>query len=162
VSVERETFPALLEDKRVVLGHVDRAYWTDLGTPELYIQGSADLVRGVIVPSARPGTPGEALVMPGASVHPSARVYGGSSVLPGAVVGPDCVVEGSVVMADAVVGAASRVRRSAVGHGAQVAEEVLLDHSVVGSDARIGAGNELRHGARVASHLDLPPGSLSF
>lgn len=162
VSVERETFPALLEDKRVVLGHVDRAYWTDLGTPELYVQGSADLVRGVIVPSARPGTPGEALVMPGASVHPSARVYGGSSVLPGAVVGPDCVVEGSVVMADAVLGAASRVRRSAVGHGAQIADEVLLDHAVVGSGARIGVGNELRHGARVASHLDLPPGSLSF
>lgn len=162
VSVERETFPSLLEDSRVVLGHVDRAYWTDLGTPDLYIQGSADLVRGVIVPSARPGTPGESLVMPGATVHPTARVYGGSSVLPGAIVGPDCVVEGSVVMADAVVGSASRVRRSAVGHGAILRDEVVLDHAVVGAGAEIGSGNELRHGVRVASHLDLPPGALSF
>lgn len=162
VSVERETFPALLEDARLVLGHVDRAYWTDLGTPELYVRGSADLVRGVIVPSARPGPPGESLVLPGAAVHPDAQVYGGSSVLPGAIVGPDCVIEGSVVMADAVVGAGSRVRRSAVGHGAEVADEVLVEDAVVGANARIGAANELRHGARVASHLDLPPASLRF
>jgi mannose-1-phosphate guanylyltransferase len=162
VSVERETFPALLAQDRMVLGHVDRAYWTDLGTPELYVQGSADLVRGVIVPSARPGPPGEALVRPGATVHPTARVYGGSSVLPGAVVGPDCVIEGSVVMADAVVGAASRVRMSAIGHGAQVAENVLVDHAVVGADARIGSGNELRRGARVSAGLDLPADALHF
>lgn len=162
VSVERETFPALLEEGRLVLGHVDRAYWTDLGTPALYVQGSADLVRGVIVPSARPGPPGEALVLPGATVHPTALVYAGSSVLPGAVVGPDCVIEGSVVMADAVVGAASRVRQSAIGQGAEIADEVLVERSVVGAGARVGAGNELRHGARVSSHLDLPAGSLRF
>jgi mannose-1-phosphate guanylyltransferase len=162
VSVERETFPALLEQNRTVLGHVDRAYWTDLGTPELYVQGSADLVRGVIVPSARPGAPGESLVLSGATVHPTARVYGGSSVLAGAIVGPDCVIEGSVVMADAVVAAGSRIRRSAVGYGAHIADEVLVEDSVVGAGASIGAGNELRHGARVSSHLDLPPGALRF
>jgi mannose-1-phosphate guanylyltransferase len=162
VSVERETFPDLLRTGRTVLGHVDRAYWTDLGTPALYVQGSADLVRGVIVPSARPGLPGESLVMPGATVHPTARVYGGSSVLPGAVVGPDCVVEGSVVMADAVIGAGSRVRRSAIGQAAEVAGDVLVETSVIGAGARIGTGNEIRHGARVAAHLELPPHALRF
>jgi len=162
VSVERETFPALLEEKRVVLGHIDRAYWTDLGTPELYVRGSADLVRGVIVPSARPGPPGEALVLPGASVHPTARVYGGSSVLPGAIIGPDCVIEGSVVMGDAVVGAGSRIRLSAVGAAAELADDVLVDHAVIGAAAHVGSGNELRHGARVSAHLDLPAGSLRF
>ncbi len=72
------------------------------------------------------------------------------------------MVEGSVVMADAVVGSASRVRRSAVGHGATLRDEVVRDHAVVGAGAEIGSGNELRHGVRVASHLDLPPGALSF
>lgn len=162
VSVERETFPALLERGTTVLGHVDRAYWTDMGTPELYVQGSADLVRGVIVPSARPGPPGESLVLPGAIVHPTARVYGGSSVLPGAVIGADCVIESSVVMADAVVGSASRVRQSAIGEAAELADDVVVDHSVVGAGAHIGAGNELRHGARVSSHLRLPAESLHF
>jgi mannose-1-phosphate guanylyltransferase len=162
VSVERETFPALLEDKRLVLGHVDRAYWTDLGTPDLYVQGSADLVRGVIVPSARPGPPGEALVLDGADIHPTARVYGGTSVLPGAVVGPDCVVEGSVIMGEVRLGAGCRVRSSAVGAGATLEDDVVLEHSVVGEGARIGARNELRHGARVSVDLHLPPGALRF
>jgi mannose-1-phosphate guanylyltransferase len=162
VSVERDTFPALLEDGRLLLGHVDRAYWTDLGTPALYVQGSADLVRGLVVPSARPGPPGEALVLDGAAVHPTARVYGGSSVLPGASVGADAIVEGSVVMPDATVGDGSRVRFSAVGAGAWLGADVLLEHAVVGAGARIGRGNELRRGARVACDLDLPPEAIRF
>jgi mannose-1-phosphate guanylyltransferase len=162
VSVERDTFPLLLEQKMLLLGHVDRAYWTDLGTPELYVQGSADLVRGLIVPSARPGPPGEALVLPGAQVHPSARVYGGTSVLAGAVVGADCVVEGSVVMPGARIGAGSRVRHSAVGADVLLDDEVVLDRAVVGDGSHVGRGNELRRGARLACHLDLPAGALRF
>jgi mannose-1-phosphate guanylyltransferase len=162
VSVERDTFPLLLEQKRLLLGHVDRAYWTDLGTPELYVQGSADLVRGLIVPSARPGPPGESLVLDGAHVDPSARVYGGTSVLGGAVVGPDCVVEGSVVMPGARIGAGSRVRHSAVGADVVLDDEVVLDRAVVGDGAHVGRGNELRRGARLACHLDLPAGALRF
>jgi mannose-1-phosphate guanylyltransferase len=162
VSVERDTFPTLLTEGRLLLGHVDRAYWTDLGTPELYVQGSADLVRGLVVPSARPGPPGEVLVLDGAQVHPSARLYGGTSVLPGASIGADAVVEGSVVMPGAEVGAGCRVRSSAVGVQAWLGEEVLLEHAVVGDRARIGRGNELRRGARVAGGLDLPPEAIRF
>jgi mannose-1-phosphate guanylyltransferase len=162
VSVERETFPALLEEKRLLLGHVDRAYWSDLGTPELYVQGSADLVRGLVVPSARPGPPGEALVLEGAVVHPSARVYGGTSVLPGARVGADAVVEGSVLMAGASVGAGCRVRSSAVGPNAILEDEVLLEHAVVGEGAFIGRRNELRRGARAACDLVLQPEAIKF
>ena len=33
VSVERETFPELVAAGALVLGHVDPAYWLDLGTP---------------------------------------------------------------------------------------------------------------------------------
>jgi mannose-1-phosphate guanylyltransferase len=162
VSVERETFPALLAAGRLVLGHLDRAYWTDLGTPDAYIQGSADLVRGLIAPSARPGPPGEALVLPGAQVHPTARVFRGSSILPGAVVGANAVVEASVVMADAKVGEGATVVHSAVGRGAQVGDGARISHSVVGDDAVVGARNELRAGARVQSGAVLAAACLRF
>src|SRR5262249_45536659 len=47
VSVEREVFPALLADDDVsVYGYVDASYWRDMGTPEDFVRGSADLVRG--------------------------------------------------------------------------------------------------------------------
>src|SRR4051794_14888651 len=48
VSVERETFPALLSTGAQVVGYVETAYWLDLGTPAAYVRGSADLVRGVV------------------------------------------------------------------------------------------------------------------
>ena len=51
VSVERETFPGLLASGARVSGHVDVAYWRDMGTPMDLVRGSADLVRGV-APSA--------------------------------------------------------------------------------------------------------------
>lgn len=162
VSVERETFPSLLERRRLLLGHVDRAYWTDLGTPQLYIRGSADLVRGLIAPSARPGPPGESLVLDGAQVAASARVYGGSSILPGAVVEADTVVESSVVMAGAHVGPGCTVRRSALGPGSRLGESCVLDDAVVGEGAVVGAENELRNGARVASGLTLTKRAIRF
>src|SRR5579864_3043466 len=48
VSVERDTFPGLIAAGEVVLGYVDTSYWLDVGTPEAFVQGSRDLVRGAI------------------------------------------------------------------------------------------------------------------
>src|SRR3984957_5311158 len=47
VSVEREVFPRLLSDGLCVCGYVDATYWRDMGTPEDFVRGSADLVRGI-------------------------------------------------------------------------------------------------------------------
>src|SRR3954451_19223422 len=68
VSVERETFPELVAGGAVVLGHVDQAYWLDVGTPAAYVRGSRDLVRGVMPSGAVPGPIGDRLVLDGASV----------------------------------------------------------------------------------------------
>lgn len=48
VSVERETFPGLLEAGRTVVGWVDPGYWLDLGTPLAFARGSADIVLGKV------------------------------------------------------------------------------------------------------------------
>ena len=37
VSVERETFPGLVEHDAVVVGYVENAYWRDVGTPEALV-----------------------------------------------------------------------------------------------------------------------------
>ena len=58
VSVERETFPELLAAGARVSGHVDTAYWRDMGTPADLVHGSADLVRGVAPSAALPGPVG--------------------------------------------------------------------------------------------------------
>jgi mannose-1-phosphate guanylyltransferase len=162
VSVERETFPGLLAARRRVFGCVDRAYWVDLGTPAAYVRGSADLVLGRVSSPARPGWPGEFLILDGADVAPTATLRAGTSVLPGATVGDGAVVDGSVVMAGATVGAGCIVRGSAVGTGASLGEDCVLVDAVVGDGARLGARNELRFGARVACDLSIPDGGVRF
>ncbi|BDH50954.1 hypothetical protein MTP02_19650 [Streptomyces albus] len=54
VSVERETFPGLLESGAHLQGMVDSTYWLDLGTPQAFVRGSADLVLGRAPLARRP------------------------------------------------------------------------------------------------------------
>ena len=47
VSVERQTFPQLIEANRKVMGFIEKAYWLDIGTPNALMKGSRDLVTGI-------------------------------------------------------------------------------------------------------------------
>ncbi|QXE35188.1 NDP-sugar synthase [Streptomyces sp. GMY02] len=149
VSVERETFPGLLASGIPVRGVVDDTYWLDLGTPAAFVQGSADLVRGIVHSPALPGPAGEALVLPGARVHPRAVLGGGTVIGEGAEIAGGSVVEGSVVLPGARIAAGACVRRSVIGRRAMVGADSSLDAVVVGDGARVGAGNELPAGLRI-------------
>ena len=162
VSVERETFPSLIADGRVVMGYLDNSYWLDVGTPEAFVRGSCDLVLGRLASPAVGPVTGEALVVPGALVHETASVAGGSTIGPGSVVGPGAVVTGSVLFDGAAVAAGARISGSVVGNGAKVDSDTVLDGVVIGDGASIAAGNELRNGLRVWPGVQLPPLSVRF
>jgi len=162
VSVERETFPGLIDAGELILGHVDTAYWLDVGTPEAFVRGSRDLVLGVLASPARPGPSGEALVLPGATVDPGAEVTGGTVVGAGARIGAGAHVDGSVLFEGANVAAGAVVRSSAVGVGAWIGEGAVLDGVVIGDGARIDPGNELARGLRVWPGTELGPTSIRF
>ena len=141
VSVERETFPALVADGALVVGYVENAYWRDVGTPAALVAASADLVLGVVrSPAVRSLGGDPARIDPDADVHPTARVEGGSVVLHGAVVGEEAVVNGSVVMSGASVGGGAELLASVVGPGARVADGVRLEKVTVGDGAVVEAG----------------------
>ncbi len=162
VSVERETFPALLAAGAVVTGYVETAYWLDLGTPAAFVAGCCDLVLGRAPSPALPGPPGEALVLAGAVVAADAVLTGGTTVGAGAEVGAGAVLDGAVVFDGATVGAGARVRRSVVGRDASVGAGTVLDGVVLGDGARVGAGNELRTGVRVWPGTVISDGSVRF
>lgn len=164
-SVERETFPALIEAGAVVMGYPDTAYWLDVGTPEAFVQGSCDLVLGRLAsPALRPtgGVPGEVLILGGAQVDPDARVGGGTVVGAGSVIAAGAQVEGSVLFDGVHVGSGAQVRASVLGSGVRIAGPAVLDGAVVGDGARVAAGNELRAGIRLWPGVDLGPTSVRF
>lgn len=136
VSVERETFPALVADG--TLYALDgNAYWLDAGTPETYLQANLDL-----------------LPADGSSVHPDADVAESahverSVVGAGATIGDDATLTEAVVLEGATVEAGARVHRSIVGPGATVGTGAeLLDLTVIG--AEVDVESSARHtGERV-------------
>jgi mannose-1-phosphate guanylyltransferase len=162
VSVERDTFPGLIEAGELVMGYHESAYWLDVGTPQTFVRGSCDLVLGRLAAPAVPGPPGDMLLLAGASVKPDAVVSGGSVVGAGASVGSGATVYGSVLFDSATIGEGAVVRGSVVGRGAVVAPGAVLDEAVVGDVAYIGPGNELARGIRVWPGVRLEPASVRF
>jgi mannose-1-phosphate guanylyltransferase len=149
LSVERETFPGLIESGSLVVGYVENAYWRDVGTPAALVAASRDLVLGEArSPAVRASTDGS-LVSESAQVAPSAVLHGGTVVADGACVGPGAEVSGSVVMAHAVVEAGAVVRASAIGPGAVVGSGVRLCEVTLGDGAKVGPGAQLAPGSRV-------------
>lgn len=159
ISVEVDTFPGLLRDGALVLGHVDIAYWLDLGTPAAFVKGACDLVLGE-APGALT-TFGESLVLEGAQVSSDAGLTGGTCIGERSIVGHS-TIHGTVVFADARIGDGCVLRDSVIGVGAHIEDGVVLDGVVVGDGATIGANCELLTGARVYPDAMLPAGSVRF
>lgn len=162
VSVERDTFPGLLASGARVSGHVDNAYWRDMGTPGDLVHGSADLVRGIAPSAALPGPRGEAIILEGADVAADAFVFGGSTVGHKAIVGSGAKVEGSMLFDGASVAPGAIVESSVVGAGARIEAGAHVRDAVIGDRAVVGAHCELKHGARVWPDVELPPHGLRF
>jgi mannose-1-phosphate guanylyltransferase len=123
VSVERETFPALVAD-RSLFALDDGCYWIDTGTPCEYVQAQIDLVDGVR------GAPVE-------GIHQSAEVSA------------DASVKRAVVGAGAVIAAGARVEAAVLLAGAGVEADAVVDGSVIGERAVVGAGAHVTGGSVV-------------
>lgn len=124
VSIERETFPAMVRDGSL-FARADDAYWLDTGTPADYLQAHRDLVEG------RRGTPPS----PGARRQQDGLWVSGSPKVEGAVVGACYVADG------AVVAEGSRIETSVLGEGAVVEAGATVSASVLLAGARVAAGS---------------------
>ncbi|WP_329119880.1 NDP-sugar synthase [Streptomyces sp. NBC_01353] len=162
VSVERETFPELLASGAHLQGLVDSTYWLDLGTPQAFVRGSADLVLGHAPSPAVPGRCGDRLVLPTARVARDAKLTGGTVVGDGAVVGAGARITGSTLHADAVVEPGAVITDSLIGAGARIGARTVLTGAVIGDGAHVGPDNELREGIRIWCNAVLPAGSVRF
>ncbi len=108
LSVEQDTFPDLIAADETVMGYLESAYWLDVGTPEAYVRGSADLVLGELASSAVPGDTGEALLLQGARRIPRPSSPAARSQVLAPSSGPALTVDGSVLFDGVMVGAGAQ------------------------------------------------------
>ena len=126
VSVERETFPALLSQGAKVFGFVDNSYWLDIGNPGALLKATRDLIEstGYIMAQGK-----------GSSVDPTAVVDQGSYVGANAVVGAGARVHQSVIGDGAIIGANVDLTRTFVASGFQVPENSSYEGEFLGFSA---------------------------
>ena len=160
VSIERETFPALVEAGTLYVMASD-VYWLDTGTPAQYLRANLDLVTGV-----RGGAPA-----PGArEVERGVWHDGAGPLVDGTVVAPALVgdaafvsggaeVGGSVVGAGARVGVGARVRGSVLLRGAVIGPGAVVDGSIVGEAAVVETGAQVRELSVVGGRTTVPSGT---
>lgn len=108
VSVERETFPQLVAEKRPIFGYHEQAYWLDVGTPAALFKGSRDLVVG------------DFHAMPGCQISPDTKITGGTSIGARCQIGSGATIDDCIIGDDVQIGAGVSLVRSFVAHGVRV------------------------------------------
>jgi mannose-1-phosphate guanylyltransferase len=164
VSIEREVWPVLAE--RGLRGFADReAYWLDIGTPERYLQGTADILSGRVRTEAgarldgRRVAVGERCDIAG-EVRGPALVGDGVRIGEGAVIGPATVLGSDVIIdSGALVERSVLLDGARVGEGAEVRGSILAPRARVGAGAQVGEDAVLGEGAEVAAGAVLEPGA---
>ena len=167
VSIERETFPRMLDQRFRLYAFPSDAYWIDIGTPDKYLQAHDDVLAGKLglppAPGAREAGSGiwlqgevevddsarlEAPVLLGAGARIEAGARIARSVIgPGGHVEHDATVVRSIVLERAQVGAGARVSDTVVGAGAELgAESTATDQTIVGPCAVLSAGTTVARG----------------
>ncbi len=90
VSIEREFFPALVDDGTPCFGWLAEAYWRDIGSPDAYRDAQIDLLDGRVRSPLAP--PGDATA--GSWIADGVRVGHGARVDAPSVIGPDVDARG--------------------------------------------------------------------
>jgi mannose-1-phosphate guanylyltransferase len=152
VSIERETFPRMLEARGALYAMASDVYWLDIGTPDKYLAAHADVLRGALgFPPVLGAEEHDAGIWlePGAVVDPSTRLVPPVLVGRDAAIGAGAWVSGASIGAGCTIGYGARVTRSVLHDGARVGRAADVADSVLGPEVEIGEGATVRGEIRV-------------
>ena len=180
VDFSGEVFPALLEQRKPIFGHVCEGYWEDVGTLEAYTRAHKDVLDGkveVTVPGFRLDEGvwlGEgAEVDPGARVEGTAVIGANTRVMAGARLGDytvlgsnvmvrsDADLERTVIHDNTYVGAGVRARGAVIGRGCDLRMGVRCEEGVVvGDECSIGDHAVLTSAVKVYPYKTVEAGAV--
>jgi mannose-1-phosphate guanylyltransferase len=128
VSIERETFPALIAAGHRVQGARVGGYWMDMGTSERYRRIHWDLLDGKL-----------ALALPGKEFGRGIRIGEDTEIAQGAMLVPPVLVGSRVTIGErAVVGPYAVIGDGcAIGRGARIAHSILWDRCTAADAAQL-------------------------
>ena len=123
VSVERETFPALIAQHRPVFAYKEQAYWLDVGTPAALFKGSRDLVAGPY------------LAMAGATIAQGAVITGGTAIGAHTSIAAGCRIDDCIIGDNVIIDSDVKLSQCFVAAGTHVTAGVEKSHRYLSTTA---------------------------
>lgn len=144
VSIEKETFPLLIENQSGVYGHPIGGYWMDMGTKERYRQLHWDLLDRRFPVTID----GKEMDDKGIWLGENVRVGQGVLFVPPVMIGDDVTIGDRAIVGPYAV----------VGNGSRIGNQVRLSNSILWDRCKIRAGAQLNEcifgsGMRVGPHI---------
>lgn len=133
VSVERDTFPKLLDSGAALYGYLDENYWIDMGTPQSFIKASQDLLLNPNLSSATSETKSQSLIGKNTQISPTAVVGGGSTIGDHCKIGDGAMVMGSMLADGVVVGPRAKIIDSYVAAGQSITADMNIAGQIIGN-----------------------------
>ncbi|GAB4209016.1 MAG: NDP-sugar synthase [Roseiflexaceae bacterium] len=179
---ERGLFPVVLQTGDPMFGYPSRAYWTDIGKPQTYLEVHHDILMGKVRYQFRGEQISERVWQEGdATIDPTAQIFGPVVLGPGVqigrgariigptvigarcVIGPQVAIEGAVLWEDNVIEEGATLRSCVIGSGNRIgAQAHISDGTIISDRCTIGPENRLERGIRVWPETELKERSLSF
>src|SRR6266508_5860456 len=179
---ERGLFPVLLQTNDPMYGYSSRAYWTDVGKPQTYLEVHHDILLGKVRYQfrgrqiadrvwAEDGVDihasaqivGPVVLGPGVQIGAGARIIGPTVIGARCVIGTNATVEAAVLWEDNVVGENTLLRSCVLGRGNQIgARAHLADGTIVSDGCVVGPENRLERGIRLWPNTQLKEQAISF
>jgi mannose-1-phosphate guanylyltransferase len=169
VSIERETFPALIASGLPLYAYTTDDYWVDLGRPEAYLNAHRDIFDNRMPMGIGGGISGPgASAVPASALREPVYIGAGATIASDAVVGPYTVVgERSIIGSGASVVGSLLWDEVRVENGASIDEAIIASRARIGAGARVEAGSVIGHdaavepGAHIAANARIARGDLA-
>ncbi|MEJ2110454.1 MAG: NDP-sugar synthase [Acidobacteriota bacterium] len=141
-SLERELFPAMVQENANVYAYLAQGYWQDIGNPTKYLEATFGIISGR---TKLPGYPQKAC--PPNNWEKDEVSIDSFSILDG-----KCIIKKGVTIENSVLGEGCRIEEGAlikdsvIWSGTRVLPHARLERAIVGRHCHIGEGARLRPG----------------
>ncbi len=137
VSVEKETFPQILEKGKEMFGYVHYGYWLDVGTIDKFKKANFDVLDGKIS-LAYKGSERNVEVDPSSSVPGNILVDGKLVVGKNVMVKNGLKIEGKVIVGeDCFIGENCEIENSIIFRKTIIGNNCKIKNSIIGSEVII-------------------------
>lgn len=137
VSVERVTFPKLLEKRLKIAVYKDNNYWIDIGTLEKYKQAHKDILDGKckMVDCI---TTGSGINLGGnVKIHPDSKIIAPVYIGDNVEIAAKAIISNSVIGNNVSIGPASRIIGSVIWDDIHISNDVRLTNTIITSNCDI-------------------------